>query len=394
MGLSNSIQDLTGVLTVQVEGFFTERFINLCKMRNVKIWDIRNIVKGVVRFKMHISDFKKLRPIARKTKCRVIIKEKRGLYFTLFRYRKRKLIFILAFLLIFFSIAFSTFIWNIDITGNETISNEAIMQALKDNGVYVGRTKFGFDRKQTVSDIRVSMPDLSWIGIELEGTTAKVKVVEKTKLREEDIQRTIPGDIVANKAGIITKIVPENGTAKFREGSYVEPGTVLIEGMIYSKFMEPSPVVSKGIVKIDSEYTFEKSYSFESINREYTGKTRYTIGIGINSKENMLNYLNKSKKYDITKSSKTIKIFGQEISFDLYRCVEYVENTISKTKEELMEEAKQDAQQYLDKEVLPNTVEGVLTSEDQNIVDTAEGIEAHITYTVNERIGEFVERAS
>ena len=85
MGLSDNIQNMFGVVTVQIEGFFTERFINLCRITNVRIWDVRNIVKGIVRFKMKVSDFKKLRPIAKKTKCKVTIKEKDGIYFKMFK---------------------------------------------------------------------------------------------------------------------------------------------------------------------------------------------------------------------------------------------------------------------------------------------------------------------
>ena len=96
MGIVNNVKNKIGIVTVQIEGFFTERFINLCRINNVKIWDIRNIVKGVIRFKINIYDFKKLKKIATKTKCKVIIKNKKGLYFTLFKYRKRRLSPLLA----------------------------------------------------------------------------------------------------------------------------------------------------------------------------------------------------------------------------------------------------------------------------------------------------------
>ena len=75
MKITNNMRNLAGIITVQIEGFFTERFINLCRINNIKIWEIRNIVKGVIRFKMNISDFKKLRSITKKTKCKVSIKE-------------------------------------------------------------------------------------------------------------------------------------------------------------------------------------------------------------------------------------------------------------------------------------------------------------------------------
>ena len=85
MKLINKAKSIIGVVNVQIEGFFTERFINLCKINNIKVWDIRNIVKGVIRFNISIGDFKKLRKIARKTKCKIEIKNKKGIYFTLFK---------------------------------------------------------------------------------------------------------------------------------------------------------------------------------------------------------------------------------------------------------------------------------------------------------------------
>ena len=58
MGLSSELKNMVGIATVQIEGFFTERFINLCRINNIKIWNIKNIVKGVVRFNINIYDFK------------------------------------------------------------------------------------------------------------------------------------------------------------------------------------------------------------------------------------------------------------------------------------------------------------------------------------------------
>lgn len=394
MNIQNSIKNISGVITVQIEGFFTERFINLCKINNVKIWDIRNVVKGVIRFKMNLGEFKKLKFIAKKTKCKVKIKEKKGLYFTLFKYRKRKIIFILAFLLILFSIIFSNFIWNINISGNESITKEQVLTSLEKSGIYIGKCKIGLDKKQVVNDLRVQMSDLSWIGIQIEGTTATIKIVEKTKLKDEYIQNNVPGDIIASKSGIITKIVPENGTAKYKEGSYIEKDSVAIEGCIYSKFLEPQIVVAKGILKANVEYEFKKEYEYLEILKEYTKKKIYTVGITINSKENMLNYLNKSKKYDITKSSKKINIFGKEISFDLYTCLEYVEVQKENTKEMLIEKLQNERDTYLSKQILPNAKNALLVSQDEVIEDKEGGIISTVKYVVNEQIGDFVERVN
>ena len=180
MGLSDNIRNLSGVVTVEIEGFFTERFINLCRINNVKIWDIRNVVKGMVRFKISVSDFKKLRKIARKTKCKLKIKKKEGLYFTLFKYRKRKFAFFLLFMVIFFSIAFSTFVWHINVEGNNEIAKETVIESLKESGLYVGKCKLWLDKKEIINNLRVNLQDITWAGIDIDGTAVTVKIVEKT----------------------------------------------------------------------------------------------------------------------------------------------------------------------------------------------------------------------
>lgn len=392
MGLRNNVVQKMGVVTVQIEGFFTERFINLCRINNIRIWDVRNVVKGMMRFKMSIYDFKKLRMVARKTKCKVIIKDKKGLYFTFFKYRKRKLVALLIVLALLISIVCSTFVWKIDITGNENISKEQILATLKESGLYIGKSKIGLDKKEVINDLRVRMNDISWVGIELNGTKAEIEVVEKTKVAKENVQNTNTlGNIVAKKSGIITKIVPENGTAVFKEGSYIEKGTIAIEGTMYSKYIDPIKVIARGIVRANCEYMLQKEYLYNEVIKNETGKVKYTIGFTVNSKEFMLNYLNKSKKYDITKHTKAISIFGLEISFDWYECREYEEQTVEKTKEELEQMAKQDADQYLQNELLKNTTEGTLANQEVEEIGIEGGIQFRTTFTINEEIGEFVQ---
>ena len=79
MDIEEGIKRINGVLEVEIQGFFTERFINLCKINNIKIWNIKNIVSGIIRFNISIKDFKKLKPIARKTKCKIKIVKKQGI---------------------------------------------------------------------------------------------------------------------------------------------------------------------------------------------------------------------------------------------------------------------------------------------------------------------------
>lgn len=391
MKLSDKTKNMTGTLIVEVEGFFTERFINLCKINNIKIWDIRNIVSGVVRFSIHISNFKKLRSIAKKTKCRVKIKEKKGIYFKLFRYRKRKVLGYLTIILILLFILSNCFIWNINISGNSRVSTDIIKEKLKDSGIYIGRCRIGMDKSEILKDIRSVLPEITWVGLEIRGTEAEIKVVEKVVLDDKDIQDNRIGDIISTCDGVITRIIAENGTAALKEGSYVQNGNILIEGKIYSKILGEELVHAKGIVKINTQYIFEKEYKFTNIVKEYADKNKYNIGFSVNSKEIYINYLNNSKKYDKLKASKNFNIFGISISFDWYTFNEYIEKEVVSSKDDILITANIDATTYID-EIIKNSDSGVLIDEKQEIVENSESIIYKKTFTVNEKIGKFVER--
>ena len=164
---------------------------------------------------------------------------------------------------------------------------------------------------------------------------------------------------------------------------------VVIEGKIYSKFLDPVDVPAKGIVNIESNYNFEKEYKYVNFNKEFTGKKIYTVGITINSNEIMVNYLNKNKKYDISKNSKTINIFGKAISFDFYECSEYNEVQYTKNKDELIEEGKNESKEFIDS-ALSNLNDGKVVNENTEIIEQTDGIYYKTNYVVNERIGKFV----
>ena len=393
MELEEGIKRIKGVVEVEIQGFFTERFINLCRINNIKIWNIKNVVNGIVRFSIAIKDFKKIKPISKKTKCKVKIISKKGVYFKLFKYRKRSLAFILILLFLILSTLSTTFIWNIEVVGNMYIPTENIYSALKDSGLYVGRNKIGLKTKKVINEMRVELTDIAWMGIEIDGTHAKVKVVEKTKLPESAVNENTIGDIVSDKSGVIEKIVVENGTAILEAGDYVEEGRILIEGKIYSKFLEPKDVSAKGIVTVKRQYEYKKEYPYTVMEKEYNKKAKYSIGFTLNDKENYINYLDKSLKYDIIKNSKEISIFNNKLSLTLYRFNIYDEKSITRSDEQIEELARNEAQDYIEKTVLPDLRSPKITNKEL-IIDSKDEdkICVRMVYDIVEEIGYFKER--
>ena len=168
-----------------------------------------------------IQDYKKLKQVAKNTKCKMKIDGRKGLPFIMNRYRKRKIFFVLLVLIVFTMIGTSKFVWNIEIEGTENIPKEEILTGLADNGLSVGTKKSKINTQEIINKIRLDRDDIAWMNIDLSGTNVIVKVVEATK-KPEIVNPDEYCNIVANKKAQITKITATSGTilAKVRRYSY------------------------------------------------------------------------------------------------------------------------------------------------------------------------------
>ncbi len=212
---------ILGYVNISVEGYFIERFINICISKNILLWNLKRKKSSFLYANISMKDFKRIKQIAKTTKCRVKIEKKKGLPYLLHKYKKRKIFFgaLITFLLFIYGI--SNFVWNIEITGNDTIKTEEIMQVLNENGLKTGTLKQKVKTKQIIQNIRLLRSDIAWIGIHLTGTNAIVEIVE-ADAKPDIIDENEYCNIASNKDGIITKINVQNGTALVKEGDIVK----------------------------------------------------------------------------------------------------------------------------------------------------------------------------
>jgi len=386
MKISNIGTYVKAIIEVEAQGFFVERLINLCKINNIKIWKITYINDGRIRFCIAPKHFKKLKQYAKKSKCKIKIIKKKGIYFDMFRYRKRKIALVMALSILLISFVMSNFIWNVKISGNEEIQTVTIENLLKESGVHKGKLKFFVSKGKVVDFLRANLYEAAWVGVEIDGTTMNVIVKEKIISKEED--KSVPGNIVATKSAVISKIIAENGTAKFKTGSYITEGSVAIAGVIDSELMEPIYVHASGILKGIVEYTFEKEYKYQEQIKEYTGKSRYGVGLKINNKEFVLKHLPKENKYDINSKAKMFGIFSVNISFIFNTYEEYILKDIVRTKEELAAAGGKDSTLYFE-EILTNDSKVVDKKVEQ--IETKNGIIYKAKLSVEENIGKFIQ---
>ncbi len=262
-----------GYVIIIVEGFFIEKFINICARRRILLWNVRIQKEHRVTARMSISGFRLIRPVARKTGCRVRLLKKTGLPFVFNKYRRRKAFFAGAVLFFILLNVLASFIWSIEISGNERLETAFIEDVLAGNGIKPGRLKYGIDTRATVDRMMLEIGRISWISINIRGTKVKVQIREREDI-PEIVPRHIPCDVIAQRDGIVKQIIATEGIEAVAEGQTVKKGQVLISGRIPVKGSEEQyrHVHAMGTVKARTWYEAEVPVVFTETERLRTGR--------------------------------------------------------------------------------------------------------------------------
>lgn len=378
---------LLGYVRITIEGYFIERLMNLCSNKGILIWNSKRKKTTLLEANVSIKDFRQIVKFAKQAKCKVNIKQKRGLPFIFNKYRKRKIFFFSLILIIVAIISLSNFVWNIEVIGNEKIDKEEIIQTLKKEGLEIGTFKNKVDTKEIINKMRLDRNDLAWVGIDIRGTNAIVKVVEADK-KPDIIKEDEYCNIVATKAGIIEKVNAINGTPLVKKGDVIKEGTPVIGGWLEGKFTGTRYVHANGSVQAKVWYTQNEKIDLKQVVSRKTEneETKYSVRIN-NFTINFYKTLSKFKKYDTIEQNKKIKLFS-----DFYLPVEIIqknnyeliEETITYTKEQAKQKAEEEAKKKLDEQV--KVKENILNTY-INYQETEEYIEAQVIYEVLEEIG-------
>ncbi|AOT68521.1 sporulation protein YqfD [Geosporobacter ferrireducens] len=242
-----------GYVVIRIEGLALEKFINYAIARGIYIWDIVRLDYTTLEAKTGLRSYKKLRSIIKKSGCRIKIYEKIGYPFFMHKMKTRRMMLLGAVLSLFLIFAASSFVWDIQIFGIETISRREVETYLERMGLRIGAYKYQLDIQTIENEMMIQIDQLAWIGIEMKGTKAIVQIVEKVS-PPPLIPINTPCNIIANKNGVIEKVVAKNGEAKAEKGDIVKTGDVLISGIIAKEGQEIRYVHALGEVYAKTYY--------------------------------------------------------------------------------------------------------------------------------------------
>ena len=380
------LEYVTGYVNIIIEGYYIEQFINICNNMQIDLWNIKKENAIKVFASIYVSDFKKLKQICKKTKCKIKIQSKKGLPFTIKKYKKRKFFLFFLLVIILTIIILSNFIWNIEIEGETDIPKEEILELVKSEGLDIGKLKGKIDTKEVINKIRLERDDISWVGIEIEGTNAIIKIVEADE-KPEIIDEDEYCNIVADKNAMILKVSAQNGTPLVKEGDIVTNGDIIISGWMEGKYTGKQYVHAQGEVLAKVWYTTTEKVYFQETKKIETGQAENSYSVKINNFQiNLPKTLPKFQKYDTIEEYKKLKLFS-----NFYLPFEIVKYTYKEYEEKVVIHSFEEAKQIgidMAKETLQEDIDGKEILDKQVKVRTeTDYIEVEVTYEVKENIG-------
>ena len=211
---------------IKAKGFSVWRFMNLAAFRGIPLWDVAQEGAGM-KLKAPRSSMAVLEACAEKTGCTLEILGWGGLPVFLGRFRKRQAWTAGLFLFAAGLYLLSSFVWMIEVEGNERLSEQEILTACKEMGLHPGAWKRSVDTEAITEGLLQGFSDLSWVSVGIRGTDAKIKLAETIE-KAEKIDKQTPADIIAAADGVIVQLTAERGTPLVQAGDVVKKGDILI----------------------------------------------------------------------------------------------------------------------------------------------------------------------
>ena len=276
--LKKAVKLLRGSVCVRAKSAYPERMLNLCSARGIEFWDVRWIDDTALSFCVARGDLRALRRAAEGCGAEVSIERTAGTPFFFARLRRRHALFTGGILCAALLLVNSLFIWDFEVTGNETVPTETILHALREHGVHRGTFIYSFRSQDICNRVLPELKDLCWVAVNVRGCKAYVQVRERVRARER-VNESEPTNVIAAKPGLITKVRALDGEKRVLPGTSVQQGQLLIAGVVDTGGTEKPSVTTrflagKGEVWARTWYDLTVRVPLTYEKKVYTGKEK------------------------------------------------------------------------------------------------------------------------
>ncbi len=221
---------ITGWRTVTVPEKHAADALNILRTYRYTHWHMRRDTNGAIAFRLCGNECSTYLKICHSAGICVETGRMHGIPDLFGRYKGRWGIpagILSAALIIWLS---TTVVWSIEITGNKTLSDEQIRGILKECGFTEGVQFGSMDFELFQNYVLMTTDAISWIAVNMYGTTAQVEVRENNTGNRS----TYPGaaNIIAAEDGQIAEVRLKSGRASVTIHDVVRKGELLISGIM------------------------------------------------------------------------------------------------------------------------------------------------------------------
>ncbi len=266
----NPILFLFGYRRLHADAVNAPGMLNLCLERSISFCDFRGGEDGGVSICCPLRGASILQKQAAERGIAVSVLETGGLPSYLWRLRGRVGLLLGSVIAILLLVMASDVVWDVRVSGNQTVSAGEVIEELRACGFGVGSRLSRVDTDALENRVLLRSDRLSWISVQLDGTVARVQVLERVE--RGDAPKTDPANLVATRDGQIEGLEVLRGEIVVSIGQAVQKGDLLVSGIYDSQTQGYRYTRAAGQVFARTEHRITVEIPLSYSEKHYTGE--------------------------------------------------------------------------------------------------------------------------
>ena len=228
MGLFRSLAGMARLELTSADKYASLRQLSEA---GIEITSVETCGELSVRFNVSRRCLRRVQEMASHKGERLIILQRKGLFWPLCVLRRRPLLIIGLLLMLLLALGVPGRVLFVEVEGNENVPSALILEAAENAGIRFGASRRAVRSEMMKNELLGALPELQWAGVNTYGCRAVISVRERAVAARSATPPAV-SNLVASSDGVITSCTVTRGHGLCGVGQAVQKGQVLISGYV------------------------------------------------------------------------------------------------------------------------------------------------------------------